>query len=100
MSDLYYVENDTLPEVQCTYTDTDGNAIDITGYTFEIHVQYAVPLSNAGVIVDAANGIFKFEWGSGDIQSGTWNAEIQITDAGGKILTFQGLRLVVEPEIA
>jgi hypothetical protein len=101
-TELHYVENDTLPEIRCVYKDTDGNPIDITDYTFELHVAYDPPKIITGTIVDPEEGIFKFgPFQVGDFVTGKWNIEIQITDAAGTgILTYQNLKLNVVPEIA
>lgn len=99
IQDIYYVEDNTLPELVCTLKDTDGVVVDITGYSFELHIGYGVPKNIVGVLVDAANGIFKFAFVVGDIQKGKHLAEIMYTTVESKTLTFQSLRFNVAPKI-
>ena len=94
-SELHYVENDTLPELECVYT-----GVDLTSATVELHIGYDPPLVITGTVTDPPNGEFKFGYTVGDIRAGTWEAEIQITDAAGEVITFQGLKYIVKPEIA
>lgn len=100
ISELKYVEDNTRPEIVCTYTDSAGAPIPITGFLFELHIAYETPLIVAGSIVDALNGIFKFGFIVGDLKIGKWEGEIQIDDGAGGILTFQGLMFDVKPKIA
>ena len=98
---LNYVANDTLPELECVYTDVSGDVVDITGYAFELHIGYEpTPLTIVGSIVDASLGTFKFEYVAGNLISGTWLAEIQVTNSASKIITFQNLKYEIKPEIA
>lgn len=93
---LEFVQNDTLPETPVVW-----DSVDVTGFSFELHVNKTVPLVKTGVLVDGPNGKFKFTYNTGDWDEvGTFEGEIQITDTGGKIITFQGLKVIVRPEIA
>jgi len=98
---LNYVENDTLPEIQCEYKDRFGEPIDIEGYTFNLHIGYnPTPLDITGAIVgDHEEGIFKFTFVPGDIRQGKFLGEIQITDDNGDDLTYQGFQFNIKPEI-
>lgn len=100
---LNYVENDNLPALQITYKDTDGNPVDITGYTFSLHVAFEAGAKTvAGSIVGApTDGVFEFEYPDSWLTpSGIFEAEVQITDAGGKKLTIQGFSFDIAAEIA
>jgi len=94
-SEIHYVENDTLPKLQCVYT-----GVDLTGASVELHIGYAVPLVIVGTLTDEVNGEFEFGYSIGDLQTGTWEAEIQITDNAGEVITFQGLKFIIKAQIA
>lgn len=101
MVELNYVENDTLPAIECVYKDAAGTVIDISGYLFELHIQYeAETITINGTIVEAASGTFIFNFEVGDIRTGKSLAEIEINDGNGGIITYQGIKLNVKPELA
>ena len=93
--ELTYVENDTLPALECTYT-----GIDITGFTITLHISYETPLVVDATLTEPVDGLFKFNFIVGDLRKGKWCAEIQIKDTDDEIITFQGLKLIVVPQIA
>ena len=68
--ELEYVENDTLPPVECTYIGPDGGPADITDFTFELHIAYATEPENInGTIVgDPLEGNFCFNFEVGNIR--------------------------------
>lgn len=81
------VAGDTKP-TRLTYKNGD-DVIDITGYQFRIKFGYSTPVTRAGAVVDAINGVFEFQWQAGDLQGGTFPVEILVTDAAGKELTHK-----------
>jgi len=103
---FYFVENDTLPQITGVYKNSDGTPVDITGYTIELHIKYDTPREITADLTDPTNGEFKFNWVAGDLKAGTWEAEIEIKNADGKILTAQKadnkkkLSFVISEEIA
>lgn len=103
---LYFIAGDTLPEVQGFLKDANGVAVDITGYTIKMHIGYTTVLTKTATLVTPASGEFKFTWLVTDLVQGTPQAEIEITDATGKIITVQEtaqkqkLKLVIQAGIA
>lgn len=86
---------DSLPQIDCTY---DG--VDITGYSFALHIKYDSAVTTiAGTITDAAAGEFAFAVPSASRKVGTWQAEIEVTDAGGDTETWGDLRLKIKQDI-
>lgn len=75
-------EKDTRPLV-CQY-QAGGAVIDITGYTFTIKIGYTTPLAKQAVITDAINGGYEFQWLDTDLTSGTFDAEIMVTNPAGQ----------------
>lgn len=86
---LEFVSNDTLAELTGILKDDDGNVIDITGYTIKLSIGYSSPTTKTASLTDPTNGEFKFTWSAGDLVTGTWDVEIEVTDADGKVQTAQ-----------
>lgn len=60
---LEHIQYDNMSYLRFAYTDSDGDAIDITGFSFECRIAYATgTLVVPGTIIDATNGIFEFQW--------------------------------------
>lgn len=97
-----YVVGDNLPALSFTYKDKDGNAIDITGFSFALHIDFQAGVTTVvGSIVDAASGTFQFVFGDSDLsESGIFNIEVQITNASSQKLTIQGMKFDIAPELA
>ena len=54
-------------------------------------------------VTDAANGVAEYQFASGDLNvDGIFDYEIQVTDSGGKIVTFKesGQKIRVADELA
>jgi hypothetical protein len=98
---LNYYENDTMPFLRLTYKDSDGNAIDISGFAFECKIGYeAGTRVVVGTIIDATGGIFEFQWSSGDLDTvGIVPVQITITNLASKRLTFDNIKFNIEPEL-
>lgn len=98
MAIITLVAGDTLP-TRLTYTDATGAAINITGYSFTLHIGYPTPLVKAAAIADGPNGILEFDWAGADLVAGTFPAEIVATDASGKTKTNKLGSIVIAPRI-
>ncbi len=90
-------------ERQVTVTDSAGDAIDISGYTFEMYLKEykggSNVLSTASevtiTIVTAASGIFKIEIDESDLNSttetnGVYDLYMDDGDANGPIRLLEG----------
>ena len=86
---IEYVEGDVPDPLRGEYRDKDGKTIDITGFTITLHIGYEdAPLVKTATITDGPNGVFEFGWNPGDIVAGDYQAEVQITNASGRPLTY------------
>jgi hypothetical protein len=92
---LNFVEGDTKPPLIGCIPDTD-----ISEYAIALHIKYTTPLVKSATIDNAADGEFSFQWISTDLVAGRYSAEIQVTDADGKIETFQNILFVIKDQIA
>lgn len=100
---LNYVENDNLPALQITYKDTDGEPVDITGYSFELHIAFdtGAKTVTGSIVGSPTNGVFEFDYPDGVLSpSGIFDAEVQITNDTGQKLTIQGFSFDIAAEIA
>lgn len=85
-----------LPALQATLTDQDGAVIDLTDCSVEFvmrkpghrsceRVVDPVVVRGDAVIVDAANGVVRYDWGTNDTSViGSYQAEFIVTEPGGK----------------
>lgn len=92
---LNYVSGDTKPPLIGRIAD-----VDITGYIIKLHIKYPTPLEKTASIDSAEDGEFSFQWAPTDLVTGRWNAEIEVTDADGKVETAQNILFIVKAEIA
>lgn len=74
------------------YTLLDGGTgavIDVTGATVRLKYRIAGGSLNTKVmtIESATGGVVSYTFGSGDLTSGDFEGEIEITDSGGKVIT-------------
>jgi len=90
-----YVEGDTKPDLVGRLVD-----VDISGFTIELHIDFPTPLVKTATIDDAENGEFSISWEPTDLVKGRYKAQIEVTDADGKIETFTNLLFVIEEQIA
>lgn len=95
MSDeqFYIKRNDTSPSIQRTLLDASGTAITLSGATVRFHMRSradgSTKTDEAATIVDAGNGIVKYDWVAGDTDTaGTYDAEFEVTYADTTIETF------------
>lgn len=104
MSTLYLKKGDRLPKLQRTLYGADGLALNLTGATvsFSMRPSGSATLKvtdGACVLVDAANGIVRYDWGATDTDTaGTFVGEFRAT-IGGLQTTVPG-RGIVTVEIA
>ena len=106
---LEIVEGDTLPEIMGVLMNDEDpeNPVpyDITGWDIKLHVGYDIPLVKDAVISLGTDGAFSFPWAPGDLQPGTWPAEIQVTAPFGVVTaqrTVEGVafKLRIRKQIA
>lgn len=88
-------QHDRKPSIQATLSTTAG-AVDLTGCTVKFIMAPAAggaPTINAtATIVTAVSGVVRYDWISADTATtGSFLAEWQVTDAGGKQWTFPTL---------
>jgi len=110
---LYFVQNDTLPQIKLTLTDeTTNQPKNLTGKLVSLHVK---PAAGTGVSftrscsldvnpLDRQNGIAYVIWEPGNLNrpAGTYTAEIEIYDAStnSRETIYETLTLVIRENIA
>lgn len=98
-----FVTGDTGSSLSVPCTDSNGDVIDLTGCSVELHWKDA---SGAAVvrnmtIDDETGGICSYKFADGEIFAPAMSFEVQITDAGGFIITTPDLMTVtVRKELA
>jgi hypothetical protein len=80
---LEFTEGDTIPNIVGTAKNNDGSAMNITGFTFKLHIGYEIPLVKTATILSPAGGTFSFAWGANDLVTGIWDASIEIIAPSG-----------------
>lgn len=95
--------------VGITIKDDDGNAIDITGWTFYLTVKKELSDSDADALIqekvtshtDPTNGKTEFELSSDqtDVNSDTYYYDIQGIDNDEKITTFVNRRMKIVEDV-
>jgi len=105
MDPIRLIQEDTLPLLSGVVSKDDGAPEDITGWVISLHINYPTPLVKVATIPVGTDGYYQFEWETGDLVPGAWEAEIQITSVIGT-QTFQRtqddevLKLLIHPQIA
>lgn len=94
MTVTYLVQNDDKPDLIFTVTDSAGSAVNLTSSSVDFHFRElgSSALKNTGhttcTITDAANGICKYEWATGDLDTiGIFEGELQVTYPTTKVQT-------------
>jgi hypothetical protein len=96
---FFIKQNDTSPALKATLKDGLDAAVDLTGASIRFHMR-ATGETNAkvdasAVVEDADNGIVYYNWIPADTDSiGSYEAEFEVTFAGGEIETFPNNRFV------
>jgi len=101
--------HDLEPSIRVTVkSKSTGLAIDLTGYTSANFIMrqadaVAPKVDAAAVIEDAAGGILRYDWASGDTDTaGIYDAEFSILTPGAKQRTFPGsgfIRIAIDPDL-
>ena len=82
---------DTEPSIQATLKGASGAAINLTGASVKLLLQHRITgawLSFVCTLVTPTEGIVRYDWLTTDVtQSGRWDAEFEVTFAGGAIQT-------------
>jgi hypothetical protein len=85
-------QNDTSPAIQATLKDATGSNVNLNGCVVVMHMKSAsgvLKVSEEMTIVDAANGIVKYDWVTGDTDTvDTYYVEFQVTYADLTVETF------------
>ena len=96
---FYIKQNDTSPALQATLKDSNDTAIDLSNSSVQFHMRKigstTAKIDRAATISDADNGTVYYSWQSGDTDTiGSFEAEFQVTFAGGEIETFPNNRYI------
>lgn len=106
---IYHVkQNDTKEPLASTLTDSNGNAVVLTGATVVFHMRIfgaaTSKVSAAATIVSATLGQVKYTWTGTDLDTpGEYEGEFQVAFSDATIQSFPnagGLIVFVHPEIA
>ena len=95
-SHFYIKQNDTRPAIAANLTDANAAAVNLTGATvkFSMRVEPAgtVKVSAAAATIDDAEaGQVSYNWTASDTNTADdYEAEFQVTFAGGAVQTFPG----------
>ncbi|MCC7202439.1 MAG: BppU family phage baseplate upper protein [Nitrospirae bacterium] len=91
MSSTYqFVAGDTGSKLKVTCkNDADNSIIDLTGATVKLKWKDsggALQTKTMTVLTPATNGQAEYQFASGELFAGTMNFEVEITDAGSKVI--------------
>lgn len=110
LNKIYLVQDDQLPDIQATLTDSNNNGapVDLTGNGTSVSVPFrlvgasALTDTLAATILDAANGVIVIHFGSSSLASpGEYEGEIRITYPDGRTRTvFEKMRFSVRARLA
>ena len=95
-SHFYIKENDTRPAITAILTDANDAAVNLTGATvaFSMRVEPAGSVKLSAVsanVTDSEAGQVSYSWATGNTDTAAdYEAEFQVTFAGGTIQTFPG----------
>lgn len=104
---LYVVAGDYGYPIPFTLEDFNGDAVSLVGYS-TVKLKVATSLTAAActiigtcAVISAAAGTITYTAGTGDFTTaGTYPAEIEVTYAAGKELTFRNLEITVYDQLA
>lgn len=92
-TDFFLKVGDTLPSIQATLQDANGDAVDITGSS----VTFIMTNKSTGVtaveavatIVTPGGGVVRYDWQDGDTDiAGPYKAEWEVEFAPNQVETF------------
>ena len=95
-SHFYIKQNDTRPAIAANLTDANAAAVNLTGATvkFSMRVEPAGTVkvkAATATIDDAEAGQVSYNWTASDTNTADdYEAEFQVTFAGGAVQTFPG----------
>lgn len=85
-------QNDTSPSLLANLKDYDNNPVNITGASVMFHmkdISGTLKVDSAMTIVDAVNGIVRYDWVAGDTDTaGAYYVEFEVTYADSAVETF------------
>lgn len=107
MTKFYMKQNDTSPAIKIECADGDDAVIPVTGASVDFFMRGSngtVKVNGTGSVTDGPNGIIQYDWSAGDTDTvGIFEAEFQVTFAGGEIETFPNkgyISVVIGDDIA
>jgi hypothetical protein len=95
-SHFYIKENDTRPAITANLTDANDAAVNLTGASVKFNMRVdpagAVKINlGTAIIEDAEAGQVSYPWTTSDTDTpDDFEAEFQVTFAGGAVQTFPG----------
>lgn len=91
-ANFYLKKDDLLPEIEVILRGIDGKPLNLVGVTVVFRMcdtAGAVKVSAAATITDAANGVVKYTWVTGDTDTAAlFNAVFKATFPAAKPITF------------
>jgi hypothetical protein len=85
-------QSDTSPSILANLQDSNGTAINLNGASVRFHMKAvggAVVIDEPMTIVNAAGGIVRYDWQTGDTDvPGTYYVEFEATYSDNTIETF------------
>jgi hypothetical protein len=93
MTEFWIKQFDTLPALELDLLRGDGVPQNLTGCTarflMRLRGQNDATVNAAATIVDAVNGIVRYDWVAGDTDTaGVYKGEVEVTTAGSQRVTF------------
>jgi hypothetical protein len=93
MTEFWIKQFDRLPSLELDLLRGDGTAQNLSGCTarflMRLRGQNEVTVNAAMTVVDAVNGIVRYDWADGDTDvAGVYRGEVEVTTADGKRITF------------
>lgn len=93
MADIALKRNDRLPVLQASLKNPDGSAVNLTGtsqrFVMRLPGAAAAKVTAVPTVVNASGGVVQYSWAAGDTDTtGTYQAEFEVTFAGGLIQTY------------
>lgn len=97
-------KSDKLYDLNFTLKDANEVVIDVSGCTVLFKAQKlgaaANKFSGSGSVVSGPAGTVKYTIAETDLnEAGDYYAEVEVTFAGGKVLTFGDITVRVKPEL-